>query len=63
MSQQPIAADPGSDLASVEPSRAWILGLVVEPDGTLTGPGLARADWPAEATEPIPSPDDPTVRP
>ena len=33
---------------SVEPSRAWILGLVVEPDGSLSGPGSERTrEWPS----------------
>lgn len=32
--------------AAVEPSRAWILGLVVESDGTVSGPASERTlEW------------------
>jgi hypothetical protein len=34
-------------IEALEPSRAWILGLVVEPDGSLSGPRLAPPlSWP-----------------
>ena len=34
---------------SVEPSRAWILGLVVEPDGSVSGPAAElAAEWPSD---------------
>ncbi len=33
---------------TLEPSRAWILGLVVGSDGSLSGPGSERTlEWPA----------------
>ena len=32
---------------SVDPSRAWILGLVVGADGTISGPSLEEPlEWP-----------------
>jgi hypothetical protein len=43
---QPVARP-----TSVEPSRAWILGLVVESDGTLAAPQPADAEWPAPARD------------
>jgi hypothetical protein len=34
--------------ATIEPSRAWILGLLVEPDGSVTGPASERVlEWPS----------------
>jgi hypothetical protein len=34
--------------ATIEPSRAWILGLVVEPDGSVSGPASERTlEWPS----------------
>ncbi|MBX3029784.1 MAG: hypothetical protein KF809_06465 [Chloroflexi bacterium] len=43
----------------VEASRAWILGLVVEPDGSITGP--ASGDVPEWLTEPDEDPSGPAV--
>ncbi len=38
---------PIHQAAAVEPSRAWILGLVVESDGSVSGPASERAlAWP-----------------
>jgi hypothetical protein len=49
MAQDVSAPQPASTVAPVEASRAWILGLVVEPDGSMSGPDTAMAfDWPAE---------------
>jgi hypothetical protein len=34
--------------AAVEPSRAWILGLVVESDGSVSGPASEQTlEWPS----------------
>lgn len=37
----------GPALPHLDPSHAWVLGLVVEPDGSLAGPGLSA--WSAWA--------------
>ena len=44
-----IAATPSRQVApTIEPSRAWILGLVVESDGSVSGPGTERTlEWPS----------------
>ena len=48
MALDPLAPSTGQATATVEPSRAWILGLVVEPDGSLSGPGSERTrEWPS----------------
>jgi hypothetical protein len=48
MALETLAPPTRQDTATVEPSRAWILGLVVESDGSVSGPGSERAlDWPA----------------
>ncbi len=47
MAHDPIAPQASSAIAAVESSRAWILGLVVEPDGSVSGPGsVAVSEWP-----------------
>ena len=58
-----------SPASSIEPSRAWILGVVIESDGTLTVPQPADAGWPV-AGDDRPArdsthhtPDGPSVRP
>lgn len=36
------------DAPTVEPSRAWILGLVIESDGSVSGPASEpTVEWPA----------------
>jgi hypothetical protein len=45
MDHDPAAQQATPVPTSIEPSRAWILGLVVAPDGTLTGPG-PTLEWP-----------------
>jgi hypothetical protein len=44
-----LAATPTRQVATtVEPSRAWILGLAVESDGSVSGPGAERTfEWPS----------------
>lgn len=47
MHQDPAIPTTTTTTISVDPSRAWILGLVVGPDGSVSGPGLERAEeWP-----------------
>ena len=54
---------------SVEPSRAWILGLVVDADGSISDVTPAEPEWPAPAHDPEEArvdhitPQDATVRP
>jgi hypothetical protein len=45
------AAQPATRASSVEPSRAWILGLVVDADGSVTAPPAPDVEWPAPAPE------------
>ena len=49
MRPDPVAtpiANPDTSV-SVDPSRAWILGLVVAADGTVSGPSLEEPlEWP-----------------
>jgi hypothetical protein len=72
------AAQPVTRASSVEPSRAWILGLVVDADGSVTAPPAPEVEWPAPTADeagrtpaPAPAPatsdqnlsqDGPTVR-
>ena len=64
---QPVT-QPIAGTTSVEPSRAWILGLVVDADGSLMDASPAESEWPSSADTgvvrpaPITSPDAP-VRP
>ena len=50
MRPDPVATTATTTLAtalSVDPSRAWILGLVVSADGTVSGPSLEEPlEWP-----------------
>ena len=49
MAVDTLAASTRQVPPTVEPSRAWILGLVVEPDGSISGPATERAiDWPSD---------------
>lgn len=49
MAQDVSAPQPAPTVAPVEASRAWILGLVVEPDGSVSGPDTTMAlDWAVE---------------
>lgn len=41
------ATQPARRPTSVEPSRAWILGLVVDADGSLSGAAPADDEWPS----------------
>ena len=43
---QPIAR-----ATSVEPSRAWILGLVVDADGSLSDASPADVEWPSSTAD------------
>ena len=45
------ATQPTPRPTSVEPSRAWILGLVVDADGSLSGADSAENEWPSSAAE------------
>ena len=48
MALETLAQPTRQVTATVEPSRAWILGLVVESDGSLSGPGSEQAqEWPS----------------
>jgi hypothetical protein len=35
-------------LERLDPAKLWVLGLAVEPDGSVTGPGLRRFSFWAE---------------
>ena len=60
---------PVARTISVEPSRAWILGLVVDADGTISDASPAEPEWPVPAHETKdvradhPTFQDATVRP
>ena len=61
-------SQPSTRPSSVEPSRAWILGLVVDADGSVSGPLPVAPEWPSPDgldTRPdhIMSQDGPSVRP
>lgn len=46
MAIETLATATHQATATVEPSRAWILGLVVESDGSVSGPGYEQAlEW------------------
>lgn len=54
--------------STLEPSRAWILGLVVDADGSLTDVPPAEPEWPVTPRrdarpDQILSQDGPSVRP
>jgi hypothetical protein len=64
------ATQPVTRPTTVEPSRAWILGLVVDADGSVSGPGPADSEWPSPAHDAAAmapdhtlTPDGPSVRP
>jgi hypothetical protein len=63
------AGQPSTRQTTVEPSRAWILGLVVDADGSLSAAGPADSEWPSSAQDAAAaadhsfSPDGPSVRP
>lgn len=66
------ASQPVTRPASVDPSRAWILGLVVDADGSLSDAAPPAPEWPVPAasvdaspTQPDQTitPDGPSVRP
>jgi hypothetical protein len=64
------ATQPATRPTTVERSRAWILGLVVDADGSVSGPGPADSEWPSPAYDAATStadhtlsPDGPPVRP
>jgi hypothetical protein len=44
---QPRSTSPQRAPATVEPSRAWILGLVVEADGSLASSVGVIPEWPS----------------
>ena len=58
---------PAPRPTSVEPSRAWILGLVVESDGSVSATPPAAPEWPSADADAHPdqilSPDGLPVRP
>ena len=61
------ATQPVTRQTAVDPSRAWILGLVVDADGSVSAPMPPDSEWPstshaAEADQTM-YPDGPTVRP
>jgi hypothetical protein len=63
-----IATQPATRPTTVEPSRAWILGLVVEADGSVSAAPPAAPEWPAstppdEGAHQILPPDGLPVRP
>ena len=35
-------------LEPIDPGKLWVLGLAIEPDGTIAGPGLRRYSFWAE---------------
>lgn len=45
------AIQPTPRPTTVEPSRAWILGLVVDADGSLSGAAPADSEWPSSPAE------------
>lgn len=45
------ATQPAIRPTSVEPSRAWILGLVVDADGSVSAPPVADSEWPSSAQD------------
>ena len=46
MALDTLAASTHPAPVSVDPSRAWILGLVVESDGSVSGPASERTlEW------------------
>ena len=51
------ATQPIARATSVEPSRAWILGLVVDADGSLSDASPAENEWPSSADAGPPRPD------
>ncbi len=56
MALEELVHDTRPATGTIEPSRAWILGLIVEPDGTMSGPVLDMGlDW---ATSGMRSADD-----
>lgn len=62
------ATQPAPRPTSVDPSRAWILGLVVDADGSVSAPMPADSEWPSPAADAAQgdqtmSPDGPSVRP
>jgi hypothetical protein len=61
------ATQPVPRPTSVDPSRAWILGLVVDPDGSVSAPMPADSEWPsawdAADLDQTMTPDGPSVRP
>jgi hypothetical protein len=62
MRSEPNSQTPGRQ-RSVEPSRAWILGLLVDADGSVLDPLPAEPEWPAPAHDQITPQDGPPVRP
>ena len=61
-------AQPVTRPTAVDPSRAWILGLVVDADGSVTAPTPADSEWPSTSRDAgerdqTMTPDGPTVRP
>jgi hypothetical protein len=60
------ATQPAPRPTSVDPSRAWILGLVVDADGSVSAPMPADSEWPsrdAAEHDQTMTPDGPSVRP
>lgn len=60
------ATQPVTRQTAVDPSRAWILGLVVDADGSVSAPMPPDSEWPsspAAETDQTLSPDGATVRP
>lgn len=60
------ATQPATRPTSVDPSRAWILGLVVDADGSVSAPTTPDSEWPsrdAAEHDQTMTPDGPTVRP
>ena len=58
---------PATRPTSVDPSRAWILGLVVDADGSVSAPMPPDSEWPSSSqsaeTDQTMTPDGATVRP
>jgi hypothetical protein len=64
MALETLAPTIRPNTETVEPSRAWILGLVIESDGSVSGPGSQHAlEWPAadDTVESVDGPPEGTV--
>ena len=44
---------PVLGVESIDPMKLWLLGLAIEPDGTLAGPGLRKFSFFEECECPV----------